>query len=123
MFAHHMLGGTQNYVRGGAVPAHMFEWGGYDADGTTWGWDTKRPTFGAKPIRQLMIDNGVSAFFHGHDHQYAYEVRDGIVYLSMPRPSTGLDFNYYLESDPYTERVIASPGYLRVDDCSGPGDR
>ena len=114
MFAHHMLGGTQNYVRGGAVPAHMFEWGGYDADGTTWGWDTKRPTFGAKPIRQLMIDNGVSAFFHGHDHQYAYEVRDGIVYLSMPRPSTGLDFNYYLESDPYTERVMASPGYLRV---------
>jgi len=27
----------------------------------------------------LMIDNGVSAFFHGHDHQFAYEVRDGIV--------------------------------------------
>jgi prophage antirepressor-like protein len=114
MFAHHMLGGTQNYVRGGAVPAHMFEWGGYNADGTTWGFDTKRPTFGYGPIRQLMIDYGVSAFFHGHDHQYAYELRDGIVYLSMPRPSTGLDFNYYNESDPYTERVLPSPGYLRV---------
>jgi uncharacterized repeat protein (TIGR02543 family) len=114
MFAHHMLGGTQNYVRGGAVPAHMFEWGGYNADGTTWGWDTKRPGWGDDPIRQLMIDNHVSGFFHGHDHQYAYEVRDGIVYLSMPRPSTGLDFNYYSESDPYTERVIASPGHLRV---------
>ena len=114
MFAHHMLGGTQNYVRGGAVPAHMFEWGGYNADGTTWGWDTKRPGWGDDPIRQLMIDNGVSAFFHGHDHQYAYEVRDGIVYLSMPRPSTGLDFNYYSESNQYTERVLASPGHLRV---------
>ncbi len=114
MFAHHMLGGTQNYVRGGAVPAHMFEWGGYEADETTWGFDTKRPTFGYGPIRQLMIDYGVSAFFHGHDHQYAYELRDGIVYLSMPRPSTGLDFNYYSESNQYTERVLASPGYLRV---------
>jgi hypothetical protein len=114
MFAHHMLGGTQNYVRGGAVPAHMFEWGGYNADGTTWGWDTKRPGWGTDPIRQLMIDNHVSAFFHGHDHQYAYEVRDGIVYLSMPRPSTGLDFSYYHETDPYTERVLASPGHLRI---------
>ena len=28
--------------------------------------------------------NGVSAFFHGHDHEYAYEVRDNIVYQEMP---------------------------------------
>jgi phosphodiesterase/alkaline phosphatase D-like protein len=114
MFAHHMLGGTQSYVRGGAVPAHMFEWGGYNADSTTWGWDTERPGWDEDPIRQLMIDNGVSAFFHGHDHQYAYEVRDGIVYLSMPRTSTGMDFNYYSESNEYTERVISSSGHLRV---------
>ena len=25
LLAHHMLGGTQNYVRGGAEPAHQFE--------------------------------------------------------------------------------------------------
>ena len=114
IFAHHMLGGTQNYVRGGAVPAHMFEWGGYNSDGTTWGYTTKRPDWGDDPIHQLLVDNHVSAFFHGHDHQYAYEVRDGIVYQSLPRPSTGLDFNYYSESDPYTERVLASPGHLLV---------
>ncbi|MFN2253564.1 MAG: InlB B-repeat-containing protein, partial [Candidatus Promineifilaceae bacterium] len=118
MFAHHMLGGTQNYVRGGAVPAHMFEWGGYGVDGTTWEFAAKRtndPEYGFEdPIRQLMIENDVTAFFHGHDHQYAYEVRDGIVYLSMPRPSTGLDFNYYDEADEYTERVISNAGYLRV---------
>ena len=114
MFAHHMLGGTQNYVRGGAVPAHMFEWGGNNADGTTWGWDTQRPGWDDDPIRQLMIDNHVSAFFHGHDHQYAYEVRDDIVYLCLPRPSTGMDFNYYSESNEYTERVLASGGHIRV---------
>jgi hypothetical protein len=114
IFAHHMLGGTQNYVRGGAVPAHMFEWGGYNADGTTWGFDTKRPTFGDDPVHQMFVEYGVNAFFHGHDHQYAYEVRDGIVYQCLPRPSTGLDFNYYSESDPYTERVLSGPGHLRV---------
>jgi hypothetical protein len=114
VFSHHMVGGTQNYVRGGAVPAHMFEWGGYNDDGTTWGFSSKRPAWGNDPIHQLMIDNHVSAFFHGHDHQYAYEVRDGIVYQSLPRPSTGLDFNYYSESDPYTERVIGNSGHLRV---------
>ena len=114
IFAHHMVGGTQNYVRGGAVPANLFEWGGYNADGTTWGFDTERSGWGSDPIHQLMVANGVSAFFHGHDHQYAYEVRDGIVYQSMPRPSTGLDFSYYSESDPYTETVLPSPGYLCV---------
>ena len=61
-----------------------------------------------------MIDNGVSAFFHGHDHQYAYEVRDGIVYQSTPQPNSTLNFNYYSESDPYTERVLSNPGHLRV---------
>jgi hypothetical protein len=114
VFAHHMLGGEQNYVREGAGPAHMFEWGGYNADGTTWGFTTKRPGWEEPPIHQLMIDNGVSAFFHGHDHQYAYQVRDGIVYQCVPRPSTGLDFNYYSESDQYTERVIGNAGHLRV---------
>ncbi|MBN2348544.1 MAG: metallophosphoesterase, partial [Bacteroidales bacterium] len=114
VFAHHMVGGTQTYVRGGAVPAHMFEWGGNNADGTTWGFDAERSGWGDDPIHQIMIDNGVSAFFHGHDHQYAYEVRDGIVYQSLPRPSTGLDFNYYSESNQYTEKVLASPGHLSV---------
>jgi uncharacterized repeat protein (TIGR02543 family) len=114
IFAHHMLGGTQNYVRGGAVPAHMFEWGGYNADGTTWGYTTQRPDWGDNPVHQLMIDNGVSAFFHGHDHQYAYEVRDGIVYQCIPKPSLGLEFNYYKESDPYTEKVLTGPGSLCV---------
>jgi hypothetical protein len=114
IFAHHMVGGSEPYVRGGAVPAHMFEWGGYNADGTTWGFDTQRPGWGDDPIHQIFIDNGVSAFFHGHDHQYAYEVRDGIVYQSLPAAGFSGGFNYYHESDPYTEKVLDSPGHLKV---------
>jgi hypothetical protein len=115
MFAHHMLGGEQDYVREGATPAHMFEWGGYNADGTNWGWDSHRPgRVDDDPIRQLMIDYGVSAFFHGHDHQYAYQVRDGIVYQCLPTPNSTFMFSYYSESDPYTERVLSVHGSLCV---------
>lgn len=114
VFAHHMVGGTEAYVRGGAVPAHMFEWGGYDADGVTWAFDTERAGWGDESIHDIFIANGVSAFFHGHDHQYAYEVRDGIVYQSLPAAGFDGGFNYYSESDPYTEEVLDSPGHLKV---------
>ena len=71
------------YVRGGAEAAAYFEWGGENADGS-WGFDTQRPGWGGVPIHQLMVENGVSAYFHGHDHQYVYETRDGIVYQESP---------------------------------------
>ena len=115
MFAHHMVGGTELYVRGGAAPAHMFEWGGYNSNGTTWGWDTKRAGWGV-PIRQLMIDNQVSAFFHGHDHQYGYELRDGIVYQAMPSAGfSGAGFNIYCGTgNVYCIQSWNSGGHLRI---------
>ena len=117
LFAHHMLGGTENYVRGGAEPSHMFEWGGYNADGTTWGWDTQRPAAVGwiEPVRQMMIDYGVTAFFHGHDHQFAYELRDGIVYQEVPAPSQGTTsgFGSY-NTSPYLVNQSSNSGYLRV---------
>ena len=115
VFAHHMVGGTEPYVRGGAEPAHQYEWGGYNSNGTTWGFDTQRSGWGEDTIRDLMIDNGVDAFFHGHDHEYAYEERDGIVYQLVPSPSmSGYGFGYYSESDPYTIKVLPNSGHLRV---------
>lgn len=113
VMSHHMVGGSQDYVRGGAVPAHMFEWGGYNLNGTTWGFNTERPGWGDDPVHQIFIDTGVSAYIHGHDHEYAYEVRDGIVYQSMPAASFTGGFGIYDESDPYTEEVISGAGYLR----------
>jgi hypothetical protein len=117
IFAHHMTGGASNYGgRGGAVPANLVEWGGYNVDGVTWGWDTNRPVsqWGSKPIHQVMVDNYVTAFFHGHDHQYAYEKRDGIVYQSLPAAGfSGNGFNGYRVGT-YTLKVLPSPGHLRV---------
>jgi hypothetical protein len=115
VFNHHMLGGGEDYVRGGAKYANLFEWGGYNLDGTTWGFTTKRPGWEA-PIHQLMIDNHVSAYFHGHDHVYAYEKRDGIVYQSLPSPAmTGSGFStYYTNAPSYAIQVLPNPGHLRV---------
>jgi hypothetical protein len=116
VFAHHMTGGSDDYVRGGAVPAHLVEWGGYDENGVTWGWDANRPVaqWGSEPIKQIMIDAHVSVFFHGHDHQYAYEIRDGVVYQSLPSAGfSGNGFNIYSVGT-YTLKVLPSPGHLRV---------
>jgi uncharacterized repeat protein (TIGR02543 family) len=119
VFAHHMVGGSQDYVRGGAGPAHLFEWGGENLNGS-WGFATERPEeegWEESPIHQVMVANGVTAFFHGHDHQFAHEERDGIVYQLVPQPSDssyGNGFNLYHESDPYAVRVLPNSGHLRV---------
>jgi hypothetical protein len=117
IFAHNMAGGADNYGgRGGAVPANLVEWGGYNVGGATWGWNTNRPTsqWGNKPVHQIMVDTHVTAFFHGHDHQYAYEERDGIVYQSLPAAGfSGNGFGSYSEGT-YTLKVLPSPGHLRV---------
>ncbi|NWG08230.1 MAG: metallophosphoesterase [Chloroflexi bacterium] len=120
MFAHHMLGGTQNYVRGGAEAAGWFEWGGYNVNASNqnpvWQFDTRRPGW-PEPIHQLMVDNQVSAFFHGHDHHFVHEERDGIVYQLVPSPSQGnsFGFNNYTNS-PYVmpNGILSNSGYLRV---------
>jgi hypothetical protein len=115
VFAHHVTGGTQPYVRGGAEAAPYFEWGGLNWDGT-WGFGDERPGWD-NPIHQLMVQYGVTAFFHGHDHEYAKEEKDGIVYQLCPQPgdsSYGYGFNLYHESDPYTDVVLPNSGHLRV---------
>jgi phosphodiesterase/alkaline phosphatase D-like protein len=114
VFDHQPVGGSEDYVRGGAGPANLFEWGGYNADGTTWGFDTRRPGWGDTPIHQLMVANGVTAYFHGHDHVYAYEARDGVVYQAVPSPAmTGYGFSSYY-SNPYKIQVLPSAGHIRV---------
>ncbi len=115
IFAHHMVGGSDDYVRGGANPANLVEWGGYNEAGTTYEWETKRPGWGSDPIHQILVDNGVSAFFHGHDHQYAYEERDGVVYQSVPSAGfSGSGFNIYTTGSGYTIQALPSDGHLRV---------
>ena len=124
VFSHHVTGGQLSvstqagvpaYVRGGALAADYFEWGGLNANGSA-GFSDHRDGWGDNPIHQLMMEYGVSAFFHGHDHQFVHEVIDGIVYQLVPSPGmTGTGFNLYTSS-PYVVDGgnLPSPGHLRV---------
>jgi hypothetical protein len=102
VFEHHALGGG----RGGVAMAHWFEWGGYDTGGHL-EFAARRPTW-ARPIHQLMKETGVTIFFFGHDHLYAREKLDGIVYQSLPNPAdnTYTAFN----ADAYAPATVALPG-------------
>jgi hypothetical protein len=110
VFTHHTLGET----RGGATTAKLYEWGGYEADGRTWGFTTNRPGWDM-PIHQLMVKNGVNIFFQGHDHLFAKEVVDGIIYQEVPMPS---DSTYIIgtrdNGDAYTGVIMDASGHLRV---------
>ncbi len=76
---------------------------------------------GKLPIHQLMVDNGVTIFFHGHDHIYAMEELDGIVYLECPKPDdAGYAWDPYGYG--YTEGLYPN-GYLTAELGPYPRDR
>jgi hypothetical protein len=117
VFSHHMLGGKGSETRGGAAFAQYFEWGGRNLDGT-WGFGKQRPGWAA-PIHQLLVDNKVTAWFHGHDHLYVREELDGVVYQEVPQPSLarydtpnpGGDYGYL---GTVGVNMFPSSGHLRV---------
>jgi PKD repeat protein len=117
VFSHHLVGGNGSEARGGTSFADFYEWGGRDLDGT-WAFDKQRPGWQA-PIHKLLADNGVTAWFHGHDHLYAMEQLDRVVYQEVPQPSLAR----YDQQDPGSgygyggtvgDTVFPSSGHLRV---------
>jgi uncharacterized protein (TIGR03437 family) len=116
VFCHNLVGGLNmnGPMRGGIEAAKYLEWGGYNLDGT-WGFDKARPGW-AMPIHQLLVANNVTTFFHGHDHVYAKQDLDGIVYQEGPQPSAkntslgnrAIDYGYTHGT------TLGGAGYLRV---------
>ena len=86
VFIHHLVGGLDEQCRGGSEAAPFYEWGGKNLDGSD-GFAQNRPGWPA-PIHQLLVKNHVSVVFHGHDHLYAKQNLDGIVYQEVPQPAT-----------------------------------
>ncbi|MEW5870280.1 MAG: metallophosphoesterase family protein [Chloroflexota bacterium] len=102
VFAHHVNGTG----RGGIEVAGTYEWG--DAAGLAAhrsGWD--------KTIHQLMVDNGVTIFFQGHDHLFARQELDGVIYQTLPTPA---DPNYALDNAQAYQSgdKLPASGHLRV---------
>ncbi len=108
VFAHHVNGTG----RGGVEVADLNEWGGRSRNGD-WEFDKKRPGW-ELPIHQLMVKHGVTIFFQGHDHVFARQEKDGVVYQETPNPadSTYSAFNReaYRSGD-----VLPNAGFLRVN--------
>jgi hypothetical protein len=112
VFAHHVNGSG----RGGVERAMEGEWG--DAAGLAAhrpGWD--------KTIQRLMADNGVTIFFQGHDHLFARQELDGVVYQTLPSPADPNEAmpnaEAYRSGDELPAsghvRVIVGPDAVRVD--------
>lgn len=135
VFSHHVSGTG----RGGVEVAPYYEWGGQDRRGgggnggrtrnaaaadtqpepqratTGRGLDRffqLRPTW-EKPIHAFMRDKGVTIFFQGHDHLYARQELDGIIYQSCPNPAdptfTAFNREAYKSGD-----IFPNSGHLRV---------
>jgi hypothetical protein len=115
VFAHHVAGGIDDYGRGGILGAKYCEWGGYDTDGTTLTFSTNRPGW-AMPVHQLLVQSNVTAFFHAHDHVFAKESLDGIVYQEMPMAANAnYDMGFATNPTDYAgAQMIANSGHLRV---------
>ena len=115
VFVHNLVGGLDGQMRGGIEAVPFFEWGGKNLDGTE-GFASKRPGW-SLPIHQLLVKNKVTAVFHGHDHLYAKQDLDGIVYQEVPQPSAlnsnsgaNLASDYHYSSG----TILSSSGHLRV---------
>jgi hypothetical protein len=114
VFGHQLVGGDEQ-GRGGVERADWYEWGGCDPDGT-YRFDEKRPGWG-KPIHQLFVDSGVNVYFHGHDHFYARQEKDGVIYQLVPQPSLenakmpghAADYGYT------TGELRGGSGFMRVN--------
>ena len=107
VFTHHVLGTG----RGGIELAGLYEWGGNNRKGN-WEFDQKRPGW-EMPIHQLMVKNGITIFFQGHDHLFARQQLDGIIYQTLPQPA---DPNYAMDNKAAYRSgdILPNSGRVRV---------
>lgn len=115
VFIHHLVGGIDSQCRGGAEAAGFYEWGGKNPDSSD-GFQEHRPGW-PMPIHQLLLQNKVNIVFHGHDHFYARQELDGIVYQEVPQPGFPSDDRVPRSAAEYGYKsgvIRPSSGYLRV---------
>jgi hypothetical protein len=118
------------YGRGGIeVAKHKvdgrpsFEWGGENKKGGMV-FAQKRPGWKHGPIHDLLVAEKVAIVFHGHDHFYAKQDLDGIVYQECPQPVNARSF-CYKDIGQYKHGVLlpsaghlnvtVDPGFVKVD--------
>ena len=115
VFIHHLVGGADTQNRGGAEAAPFYEWGGKNADGSD-GYAQRRPGWPV-PIHRLLMQNRVAIVFHGHDHLYARQEVDGIIYQEVPQPGNEGGGRVPRQAAEYGYKsgtILGGSGHLRV---------
>lgn len=107
VFAHHVMGTG----RGGVEVANEFEWGGRNKNGSD-GFSEHRSGW-PMPIHQLLVANDVTVFFQGHDHVFARQQLDGVVYQTLPCPADNTYTAWNAEAFKSGE-VFPGSGYVAV---------
>ncbi len=113
VFAHQLIGGDPN-GRGGIEFADLYEWGGKNLNGSD-GFAQNRAGW-YKPIKDLLTENRVTIFFHGHDHFFAKQDKDCLVYQETPQPSHPVfaTANQASEYGYVKGEIYPNTGHLRV---------
>lgn len=114
LFLHHLVGGLGKDARGGVEASSLYEWGGHDPTGADL-FKEKRPGW-LMPIHELLVANHVSIVFHGHDHLFVKQERDGIIYQEVPQPGhPRYDHTRSAEEYGYKSGILlGSSGHLSV---------
>jgi hypothetical protein len=102
VFTHHVLGTG----RGGIEEATSYEWGDavrLAAHRSGWG----------KTIQQLMAENQVTVFFQGHDHIFATQELDGVIYQTIPEPANPY-YTYENQGSYKSGNIFPNSGHVRV---------
>jgi len=116
VFIHNLVGGAdlKGKARGGVEIAGLYEWGGKNPDGTN-SFGQYRPDWDM-PVHHVLVKNKVTAVFHGHDHIFARQELDGVVYQCLSQPGAkergntrnGEEYGYV------NGTILNAPGYMRV---------
>jgi len=113
VFIHQLVGGLDRSARGGAEAATLFEWGGSEKSGRQ-NFAMNRPGW-EKPIHTLLKENGVDIVFHGHDHFFARQEFDGIIYQLVPQPSHRNFRNHHAKEYGYVKGdFLPNSGHIQV---------
>jgi len=113
VFIHQLTGGVDESGRGGAEAAMLYEWGGHERSGEDT-FATRRPGWD-KPVHGLLVETGVTIVFHGHDHFFARQELDGVIYQLVPQPAQRDFLNHSAAEYGYrTGDFLPSSGHIRV---------
>lgn len=107
VFAHHVLGTG----RGGIENAMLGEWGGQNSKGVR-EFERMRPGW-EDPIHTLMAKHHVTIFFQGHDHIFARQELDGVVYQTLPEPADP-DYAFHNREAYRSGQTLPNSGRVRV---------